>query len=363
MPNDAQSIYIVLSTFEGAEHIREQVESIFAQSHTDWRLLIRDDGSTDGTVEILEALAIRDSRLEILRDGHGHVGSDASFSLLMEAALARGADWIAISDQDDVWRPEKLECQIARLAELKARPEECVLLHGDLVVVGPDLDTIHPSLHASMRLRHEPDAALPTLLVQNFVTGCTCLVSRSLLEWALPIPGDAICHDWWLALCAASTGRILFDPYARVLYRQHSRNQIGFKSYRRTLFTLVARTLALRRYPADDFLSTLRQARTLGRRLSDRLSDLEPVSVEDRADTRSLVSADRLVSSYLALYSKGVSRLARVRELSRLRVRRQDPILDAALKLKLLLRPIELPPIVAEAEADPLRMSRHADSC
>ena len=89
MKNEMPPIYIVLSTFEGAAHVREQVESIFAQSYSNWRLLLRDDGSTDQTVDRLEELAAEDSRLEIVRDDHGHLGGDRSFSLLMESALSR----------------------------------------------------------------------------------------------------------------------------------------------------------------------------------------------------------------------------------------------------------------------------------
>ncbi len=340
MPSDAQSIYIVLSTFEGGEHIREQVESIFAQSDSNWRLLVRDDGSTDQTSEYLEGLAAGDARLEILRDDYGHLGGNGSFSLLMEAALLRGADWIALSDQDDVWKPDKLERQIARLGESNARPEDCVLLHSDLVVVGPDLDVVHASLHGSMRLRHEPDSPLATLLIQNFVTGCTCIVSRGLLERALPIPEEAIVHDWWLALCAASYGRLLFDTEQHVLYRQHSRNQIGVKPYRRTLIGLLVRALTLRHYSLRELLSTIRQARVLDRHLADRLTDFVPTSVEKGGELEELKSAGAFVSAYLSVYSSDISRVRRVREMARLGVRRQDSILNAALKLKLLLTPI-----------------------
>jgi rhamnosyltransferase len=343
MKNEMPPIYVVLSTFEGAAHVREQVESIFAQSYSNWRLLLRDDGSTDQTVDRLEELAAEDSRLEIVRDDHGHLGGDRSFSLLMESALSRGADWIALSDQDDVWTSKKLECQIARLGESISRPGDCILLHSDLVVVGPDLDVIHASLHGSMRLNHETDSPLATLLVQNFVTGCTCVVSRGLLERALPIPKEAVVYDWWLALCAASYGQILFDADRYVLYRQHSRNQIGVKPYRQTLINLLARTLTPWRASANEFLSTVYQAQALGRHLAGRLSDSACSSVEDRLDRDFLEKANGFVSAYLSVYSMGTGGVRRVREVARLGVRRQDPILNALLKLKLLLTSIEIP--------------------
>ncbi len=356
------SIYIVLSTFEGGAHVREQIESIFAQSHADWRMLVRDDGSADETIRHLEELAGRDVRLEILRDDLGHLGGDGSFSLLLKTALARGADWIAISDQDDVWKREKLARQIARLDESGARPEESVLLHSDLEVVGADLGAICPSLHRLMRLRHEQEAPLATLLVQNFVTGCTCVVSRALLDRALPIPRDAIVYDWWLALCAGSYGRIVFDSDSTVLYRQHSGNQIGVKPYPRALMKLMAKALRPRRHSSDEFLDTIRQACALKRHLIRLRSDLENSPREDRAGNRGLEEACEFVSAYLAVYSRGMSRFQRVRELSRLRVRRQDLILNASLKLKLLLTPIELPSNPEDAEPFVRRVRRHAGS-
>lgn len=356
------SIYIILSTFEGIAHVREQVESILAQSHRDWRMLVRDDGSNDGTIEQLEDLVARDDRIEIISDGLGQLGANGSFSLLMEEALRRGADWVAISDQDDVWKPEKLALQIDKLNEANASPDECVLLHSDLAVVGPDLEPIHPSLHGTMRLRHESSAPLATLLVQNFVTGCTCIASRALLERALPVPSDAIVYDWWLALCAGSYGRILFDPESTVLYRQHPRNLIGVKPYPRTLMRLVARTLAPRRHAPDEFVDTIRQACALERHLANLVTNLNDLAINEGTGVESLESCHDLVSEYVAVYRSGISRFRRVRELSRLRIHRQDPILNLSLKLNLLLKPIILPRDAKVAEVIDRGMRRHAGS-
>jgi hypothetical protein len=164
-----------------------------------------------------------------------------------------------------------------------------------------------------------------------------------LLERALPIPKEAVVYDLWLALCAASYGRILFDADKYVLYRQHSGNQIGAKPYRQTLINLLARTLTFRHASSDEFLRTVYQARALGRHLADRLSDSPCGPAEDGLDRDLLGKADAFVSDYLSVYSKGTNRFRRVREVARLGVRRQDPILNASLKLKLLLTSIEIP--------------------
>ncbi len=337
----SSSVYIILSTFDGATHLREQVESISKQSNSDWRLLIRDDQSSDGTDNLLKELAVKDDRIEVLQDELGHLGSNESFSRLMEAALSRGADWIAISDQDDVWKPDKLDLQLARLAAVGARPDEEVLIHSDLMVVGSRLEAISPSLHRAMKLRHEDHSPLATLLLQNFVTGCTCIASRALLERALPIPEEAIVYDWWLALCAGSMGRIVFEPASTVLYRQHSQNQIGFKPYRRALGGLLAHLLKPHQIGVDEIMDTIKQAHALELHLANLLGDCEKDGSEGRSDSRRLNLAHDFLAEYIGLYRKGHGRARRVCGLARLRVRRQDPILDAALKLKLLFVPVE----------------------
>ena len=328
-------IWIVLAAFDAGEFIDPQIESILAQTHERWRLLMRDDGSGDDTARRVEAWAGRDPRITVLSDRRGRLGTSANFSLLLECALARGACWVAIADQDDVWLPTKLSRQLACLEELGLRSDRPALVHTDLEVVGPDLAPIEGSLLRFQGLRHEEGWPLPTLLLQNFVTGCTCLVSRSLLELALPIPDDVVMHDWWLALCAASSGTIDFVSEATVRYRQHAASQIGAKHYWRSVIGLFGRRLRFRHLSYDELLETIRQARALASRLSERQAS----SGDSQAQRRSLL----LVWRYLALYEPTVGRLSRVLGLRRLGVRRQDWLRDATLKLKLLTVPLHVP--------------------
>jgi len=117
------------------------------------------------------------------------------------------------------------------MSELEARHgySEPLLVHSDLQVVDAGLKPISSSFMQYQRIAHEDDG-LRTLLLSNFVTGCTCLLNRQLAELALPIPREAIVHDWWLALCAASAGHIGYIAEPLVKYRQHGANVIGAKS-------------------------------------------------------------------------------------------------------------------------------------
>ena len=326
-----EEIWIVLASFEAGALIDPQIESIYTQTHKRWRLLIRDDASTDDTAQRIAAWAKRDARITVVADGRGQLGAVANFSLLLRTALEQGAAWIAAADHDDVWMPTKLERQRARLNALGLRSDHPVLLHTDLEVVGPDLTPIQPSLMQFQGLRHEEGWPLPTLLIQNFVTGCTCLASRALLELALPIPDEAVMHDWWLALCAASAGTIGFVPEATVRYRQHAASQIGAKEYRRSLTGLLARLLRFSGQSHEALLATVAQVRALQTRLAQQ--------PDDAAQLRAL----SLVSRYLALFEPTAGRLARLRGLRRLGVHRQDRIRDATFKLKLLTVPLYRP--------------------
>jgi rhamnosyltransferase len=221
-------VLIVLSSYNGARYIGEQIESIRRQTFRDWMLFVRDDGSSDSTPQIVRGLARIDSRIKLLPDGRGNLGPLASFGALLEHALACQAAYVALSDQDDVWRADKLERQldVLRTHETSMGSEHPTLVHSDLAVVDRDLRPIHASYLRYQRLEHVAADPLRRLILQNFVTGCTVLLNRALLRVAVPVP-PVVMHDWWLAQCAAALGSVLFLPESTVLYRQHEANTLG----------------------------------------------------------------------------------------------------------------------------------------
>jgi hypothetical protein len=225
-------VVIVLSTFNGARYLGEQIESIRRQTFRDWRMLVRDDGSSDSTRAIVERFARADGRISLLSDGRGNLGAVASFGALLDHALARQAPYIALTDQDDVWLAEKLERQleVLRANEAVKGAGHPTLVHSDLAVVDSQLHRIHPSFLRYQRLEHVATDPLRRLLLQNFVTGCTVMLNRALLRLALPVP-RVVMHDWWLAQCAAALGSLLFVPEPTVLYRQHGGNLLGSRGF------------------------------------------------------------------------------------------------------------------------------------
>lgn len=211
-------VRVLLSTFNGERYLDEQLESLASQIDARIDLLVRDDGSSDTTLSILERW--RD-RLTIKIIKGENKGAVASFlELVAETDLT--ADYYAFCDQDDVWLPEKIATATARLSELGE--ESPGLYCSALRVTDSDLNPRYDS----------PPPRLPitfgNALVQNVATGCSVVVNRAAISAARISRVDTrsvIMHDWWMLLIASSLGSVVFDPVPRVLYRQHGRNEVG----------------------------------------------------------------------------------------------------------------------------------------
>jgi len=254
-----QRIDILLATYNGAAYLGAQLDSLLAQTHQNWRLLVSDDASSDDTLNIIDSYRARlGERLRLAPNpapGQGVVGN---FAHLMQVSLRDAwCHCAAFCDQDDVWLPHKLAVGLARLQALALDAAENTpcMVHSDLTVVDAHLRTIHPSFVQHQRLDLAHSTTL-TLLSINHATGCTMLVNRALLQAALPLPPTAIMHDWWCALLAE---RAAFIPEALVLYRQHGANQLGAKG--RTLGQRLHRV-------AVDGVGVLRRVRALGQATS-----------------------------------------------------------------------------------------------
>lgn len=222
---------ILMATYNGGKFLEAQLDSLRAQTVTGWRLWIRDDGSTDDTVKIIRRCADQDERVRLLPADGMRLGAALSFSSLMERFAAEG-EYLMFCDQDDVWRPDKIAVTLARMREMEARfgAQTPILVHTDLSVADRELKLLPPSFWHYQGLDPEIKS-MNRLLVQNNVTGCTVMVNRELALLASPVPPQAIMHDWWLALVAATFGKIGHVARPTMLYRQHGGNDTGAKRY------------------------------------------------------------------------------------------------------------------------------------
>lgn len=219
-------ITVLLAVYNGEKYLKEQIESILNQSVKDIKIIIRDDGSTDNSAEIISFYCNEYPDKISCVIGSPTGSASGNFSELLKKC---DSDYIMFCDQDDVWLPEKIEKTLAAMQSAEQISERPVLVHTDLKVVNQNLDEIAPSFFDFQKLIQK-DVTLPKLLVQNYVTGCTVMINRALKEKCGEIPSDCIMHDWWLALVAVLFGEFVCVNEPTMLYRQHECNQVGAKA-------------------------------------------------------------------------------------------------------------------------------------
>lgn len=272
-----ERVLILLPVYNGGKHLAPQLDSILAQSDVTPHVLCRDDGSADESPDVLRDYARRfNSQFELLTDDRGNLGASGSFSLLMEKALGlleQGVfRFVALADQDDIWHGERLKRGVEQLALLERdSPGAPALVHSDLCVVREDGEAVAASFMAYQGL--DPDRTrLPAQLLSNTITGCTTLMNAALLKKALPVPDEAVMHDWWLSLVVSAFGRRQFISEALVDYRQHAGNTVGAKKWQQAP---SARALVQRLFDdsaREDFHSIAKQAEAFRQRHGAELS-------------------------------------------------------------------------------------------
>ena len=219
-------ITVLLAVYNGEKYLKEQIESILNQSIKNIKIIIRDDGSTDNSAEIISSYCNQYPEKIYSIVGAPSGGAKKNFAELLKSC---DSDYIMFCDQDDVWLPQKIEKTLNAMQQAEQGGAKPILVHTDLKVVNQKLCEIAPSFFEFQKLIQK-DVTLPKLLVQNYVTGCTMMINRALKEKCGQIPDDCIMHDWWLALVAILFGELVCVSEPTMLYRQHEDNQVGAKA-------------------------------------------------------------------------------------------------------------------------------------
>lgn len=222
-------INILIATYNGEAYLAEQINSIVVQTHKSWNILIHDDNSTDNTLKIIyEFVEKYPFKIKLIDDEKSFASSLANFSFLLEQSHA---NYIMFCDQDDIWEKDKVEKTLAKMQSMeKVYNDAPLLVHTDLKVVDEKLNTLHDSFWRHEHILPQYNS-LSRLLVQNTITGCTMMINRKLAEISLPVPKDAMMHDWWIGLVASNFGKIGYIKETTIQYRQHSQNAIGAKGF------------------------------------------------------------------------------------------------------------------------------------
>ena len=224
-------IAILMSTYNGARYLAEQLDSILAQTYADWKLTVRDDGSTDDTLRVLQQYAKADKRISVLTDGE-NIGACRSFERLLTQCV--DAEYYAFCDQDDVWRSDKLALSLDAIQQAeKVHPGKPIVVHTDLQVVDENRTEIAPSFWRYSNIQADfMDAHIRYLAICNSVTGCAMLFNKAARDCSLPMSANAYMHDAWLALMTAYHGGYVLPVHQTpVAYRQHGDNVLGAIHY------------------------------------------------------------------------------------------------------------------------------------
>lgn len=215
--NVLPKVVVLMSTYNGELFLSEQLDSLFAQANVNLYLIVRDDGSTDRTKEILETyLRKKPDKMKVLFGEN--IGFSKSFYTLVENS--GDYDFFAFSDQDDVWFPNKLEQEIKKLLENKLMPSMCFcncwLTDEKLIVNKPLFENIQLPKQRYNRI------------LENLAAGFTIVFNKAARDMFLKADKDKIeFHDFWLYSICSLLGSVIYNESILAYYRQHSNNYIG----------------------------------------------------------------------------------------------------------------------------------------
>lgn len=228
-----ETVYILLSTFNGQKFLDEQIDSLYNQKNISTHLIIRDDGSSDDTVAIIEKWVNKyPSWITFLKGNN--IGFACSFANLVSNALNLypKAQYFAFCDQDDVWLPDKLYKAVNILSKLPSTVP--TLYFSNSTVVDSNLEPICLFWRAN-EVRPSKEGAL----IQNFAQGCTEVFNRHAASMFVDhFTEDVKLHDYFIYLQCIFLGKVIYDENSYLLYRQHGNNQIGKKTKIRKIVNL-----------------------------------------------------------------------------------------------------------------------------
>lgn len=214
-------VQVLLSTYNGEKHIDEQIHSLLSQNRVEIHILIRDDGSTDGTVgKLHHYMNLYPDKIILFEKKN--VGVVSSFFELIQHSQAN-FEYYAFCDQDDVWKGDKLSRAIEHLQHRnQGKPlmycSATQMTEQDLTPIG-----VWPAVPTK-------PLAYYNALIENVCVGCTIVMNKEAMELVKKNPPNQmniIMHDWWMYLIVSAFGEVVFDGEPSIFYRQHESNVLG----------------------------------------------------------------------------------------------------------------------------------------
>ncbi|MGI6428469.1 MAG: glycosyltransferase family 2 protein [Syntrophomonadaceae bacterium] len=214
-------VNILLSTYNGEKYLGELLHSLVNQSYPFIKITIRDDGSSDDTISIVENFVERHNHIQLIKGQNLQV-IRSFFTLLQEADYS---GYYAFCDQDDVWRSDKIERAVDAINRYPV--SKPVMYCSDYSLVDENLNPIGKP----WKVKKKP--VFGNALVENIATGCTIVINqaaRAVLINKLPTK-NVLMHDWWIYIVISALGKVIYDTTPSILYRQHSSNVVGANAH------------------------------------------------------------------------------------------------------------------------------------
>lgn len=221
MSSPILTVAVLICTYNGSKYLRKQLDSILNQTHQSWVIFVSDDGSTDNTVDILKEYQkkVGDDKFYILA-GPGK-GFSWNFLSLLESA---GSEFFAYAfcDQDDIWKPNKIERSINWLRQQSAQSPAVHCGRTELI------DDQDATIGYSPLFLRPP--SLRNALIQSIAGGNTMTLNQQARELVILTPRwvEIVSHDWWIYILLSSyNGIVHYDMTPSIDYRQHTNNIVG----------------------------------------------------------------------------------------------------------------------------------------
>ncbi len=249
------TIAVLLSTYNGERFIVEQLHSLERQSYRQFDLHIRDDGSSDATLQLIQKFK-QQTDMTLMVHQAVNVGAMKSFEILLQTAVDSGKyKYFMFCDQDDIWFKNKIEHSYRKILAMKEQygSSTPLLVYTDMKVVDIEGVELGASFWNYFRLNPKKNRC-HDLAMQCNITGCTMMLNRQLALSALPFHNKSTMHDHWIGLVASSLGVVDFIDEATLAYRQHDSNVSGGAPKFNASYVL---TKALKYFNEDEFDAVL----------------------------------------------------------------------------------------------------------
>ncbi len=217
-------IDILLPIYNGERFLKQLLDSILSQTYTNWQIIVRDDCSSDGSMNIIRNYQSKyPHKIIVVEDSYGNQGTSGCNNLLLQEM---NSDYFMFCDQDDIWENKKIEILMEKMKEQEYKyPQIPIMICSDACCIDDNNNLLCSSFFENQKFC-EVTGNVHKLLALNVVQGSTTLMNRKVKETIKYIPNDLF-HDWWTAVNVAYYGKVCYIHKQLIRYRQHQHNVVG----------------------------------------------------------------------------------------------------------------------------------------